>query len=215
MVARPARVAAFLPELFPIPDAVGDGVRKFEPKLMSKHTDLAAVVRFVREHVAEHFRPNRPSGSPAVAVKFLDEAAPSITGLTNGIVPTERFSKHIHTASGALRQCFTGLLRRAARAVELRRDFQVWSGEANPLGAHIVHVREDGRDAADLAGRCGPPCAGVKIFDEQLVHALVRGKYLDCRLGEWSLTTLWARGRASDKAGCGVHILGVPYKQVN
>jgi hypothetical protein len=43
-----------------------------------------------------------------------------------------------------------------------------------------VHVREDRGNGADLAGRFGSPGGGVKMFDKNLVHALIGGKDLDC-----------------------------------
>jgi hypothetical protein len=42
-----------------------------------------------------------------------------------------------------------------------------------------VHVRENRRDGAGLAGRFGSPSARVKMFDKHLVHALISSKYLD------------------------------------
>jgi hypothetical protein len=42
-----------------------------------------------------------------------------------------------------------------------------------------VHVRENRRDGADLAGRFGSPGGRVKMFDKHLVHALIGSKYLD------------------------------------
>src|ERR1700733_8504429 len=113
---------------------------------MREHEHLAAMVGFVSKHVAQHLHANRPRPSPAVSVKLLD-AAPR-TPRTG-----ERFSKHLRTASGALSQSSTGLLRRAVCAVELGWNLQVRSGKPDPLGADIVHVGEDRRDAADVAMR--------------------------------------------------------------
>jgi hypothetical protein len=84
---------------------------------MREHTHLPAMVGFVREHVAQHFRANRPRPSPAVSVKLLDAAAAT----------PERFSEHLRATSGALGQSRTGLFRRAVRAVELSRNRQVRS----------------------------------------------------------------------------------------
>src|SRR3989442_3632001 len=126
---------------------------------MREHTYLPAMVGFVRKHVAQHFHANRPRPSPAVSAKLLDAAL------------TKRFSEHLRAASGALGQSRTGLLRRAARAVELSWNLQVWSCKPDPLGADIVHVREDRRNGADLAGRLGSPGGRVKMFDENLVYA--------------------------------------------
>jgi len=97
---------------------------------MCEHTHLPAMVGFVRNHVAQHFRANWPRLSPAVSVKFLD-AAPSTA---------ERFSEHLPAACGALGQSRTSLLRRAVRTVELRRDLQVRSRKLDALGADIVRA---------------------------------------------------------------------------
>src|SRR5260370_38013411 len=106
---------------------------------MREHTHLPAMVGFVRKHVAQHFRANRPRLRPAISQKFLD-ATPTTT---------ERFSEHLRAASGALRQSRAGLLLRAMRAVELRWDLQMWSGKPHPLGSDVVHVREDRGHGAD------------------------------------------------------------------
>ena len=70
---------------------------------MRQHTDLPAMVGFVRKHVAQHFQANRPRPGPTVSSKLLDA------------VPTtaERFAQHLRAASGASGQSRTGLLRRA------------------------------------------------------------------------------------------------------
>jgi hypothetical protein len=127
------------------------------------------MVGLVSKHVAEHFRANRPRPTPAVSAKILDAT----------LAIAERFSEHFRAASGALGQSRAGLLPRTARAVELSWNFQVRSGKPDPLGTHIVHVREDGRNTADLAGRFGSPGGRVKMFDKHLVHALIGSKYLD------------------------------------
>ena len=153
---------------------------------MREHTHLPAMVGFVSKHVAEHFRANRPRPTPAVSEKLLD-AAPTIA---------ERFSEHLRAASGALGQSRAGLLRRAVRAVELSWNLQVRSGKPDPLGTDIVHVREDRRNGADLAGRFGSPGSRVKMFDKNLVDAIIGGKDLDRGSAELSvnlgLTKRWA-----------------------
>jgi hypothetical protein len=136
---------------------------------MREHTDLPAMVGFVSKHVAQHFRANRPRPGPAVSAKRLDASATT----------AERFSEHLRAANGALGQSLTGLLRRAVRTVELSGNLQVRSCKPDPLGADIVHVREDGRNSADIAGRVGSPGGRVKMFDQHLVHAIIGGKYLD------------------------------------
>jgi hypothetical protein len=40
-------------------------------------------------------------------------------------------------------------------------------------------MREDRRNSAGLAGRFGSPDGRVKMFDENLVHAIIGGKDLD------------------------------------
>src|SRR6202140_1926371 len=166
IVAGAPRRPALFPQLFPIPDPVTHLFRQRESELMREHTHLPAMVGFVRKHVTQHFRANRPRLSPAVSVKLLD-AAPRTA---------ERFGEHLLAASGALGQSRTGLPRRAVRAVELSWNLEVRSCKPDPLGADIVHVREDRRNGAGLAGRLGSPGGRVKMFDKNLVHAIVGGK---------------------------------------
>jgi len=170
---------------------------------MREHTDLSAMVSFVRKHVAQHFQANRPRPSPAVSAKLLD-AAPTAA---------ERFSEHLRAARAALGQSGTSLLRRAVCAVELGWNLQVPSCKPDPLAADIVQVREDRRNGADLvlagviAGRFGSPGSRVQMFDQNLVHAIIDkedlgGRDLDCGSAELSvnlgLTKLgWTRGHGS------------------
>jgi hypothetical protein len=79
-------------------------------------------------------------------------------------------------------------------AVEQPWNFQVRSGEPDPLGADIVHVSEDGRDGASLAGWFGFPGGRVKMFDKKLVDAIIDRKYLACCGAEWSLRLECTRG---------------------
>jgi hypothetical protein len=151
---------------------------------MREHTHLPAMVGFVRKHVAQHFRANRPRRSPAVSAKLLD-APPT---------PAERFSEHLFTANGALGQSHAGLLLSAVRAVQLSRHLQVRSCKPNPLGADIVHVRENRRNGAGVARQFGSPDSRVKIFDNHLVHALIGGKDLDCGSAELSVNLGLRRG---------------------
>ena len=97
----------------------------------------------------------------------------------------------------ALGQSRTGLLRRAARAVELSWNLQVRSGEPDPLGADVVHVREDRRNGADLARRLGSPGDRIKVFDNDLVHAIVGGEDPDCGLAELSMNIGLTRAHGS------------------
>jgi hypothetical protein len=144
------------------------------------------MVGFVRNHVAQHFHAHRPRPSPAVSEKFLD-AAPA----------AERFSKHLLAASGALGQSRAGLSRRAVRAIELSRNFHVRSRKPDPFAPHVVHVRENRRDAAGLARRFRSPRGRINMFDEHLVHALVGGKYPHCGSAEFSLHFALMRGHGS------------------
>jgi hypothetical protein len=89
-----------------------------------------------------------------------------------------------------------GLLLTAVHTVE--GHLQVRSCKPNPLGADVVHVRDNRRHGAGVAGRFDRPGSRVKIFDHHLVHALIGGKDLDCRLGRVECEP-WAdaRSRAS------------------
>src|SRR6266851_10191388 len=176
-VAGAARRPALFPQLFPIPDPGRHLFWQRESELMREHAHLPAMVRFVRKHVAQHFRANRPGPSPAVSEKLLD-AAPTTA---------ERFSEHLRAASGAPGQSRAGLLGRAVRAVELSWNLQVRSCKPDPLGADIVHVREDRRNRADLAGRFSSPSGRVKMCDKNLVHPITSGKDLDCGSAQLSL----------------------------
>ena len=81
---------------------------------MREHAHLPAMVGFVREHVAQHLRADRPGLRPAVSEKLLD------AGLIFRLTTTaERFGEHLRAASGAFGQSRAGLLLGARRAVEL------------------------------------------------------------------------------------------------
>src|SRR5581483_696708 len=150
---------------------------------MREHTHLPAMVCFVRKHVAQHFYANRPRTSPAVSTKLLDAASTT----------AKRFSEHLRAASGALGQSRTGLLRRAVRAVELPWNVQVRRGKSDPLQADVMHVREDRRNAAGLAGRFGCPGRRIKMFDKNLIHTIIGGEDLDCGSADLSLNLVLAR----------------------
>jgi hypothetical protein len=147
---------------------------------MREHADLPAMVGFVGKHVAQHFQADRPRPSPSVSTKLRD-AARTIA---------ERFPEHLHTASSALGQPRTGLLRRAVRTVELWWNLQVRSGKPDPLAADIVHVREDRRNGADTALRFGTPGSRIKMFDKNLVDAVVGDKNLGGRGLHWGMAEL-------------------------
>ncbi len=53
-----------------------------------------------------------------------------------------------------------------------------------------MYVRKDRHDGADVAGRFGRPGGRVKMFDEDLVHAIVGGKDLDGGPAELSVLGL-------------------------
>src|SRR6202030_4666958 len=126
----------------------------------------------VTKHLAQHFHANRPRPRPAVSKELLHAAA-----------TPERFTEHLRAPSGALRQSRAGLLRRAVRAVELSWNLQVRSCEPDPLRADVVHVREDRRYGASLAGRFGFPGGRVKMLDKNLDHALIAVNDTDCCSG--------------------------------
>src|SRR5438874_2707615 len=187
IVAGAARRPALFPQLFPIPDSGRHLGRQPESELMREHTHLPAMVGFVSKHVAQHFQANRPGPGPAVSAKLLDAASTT----------AERFSQHLRAASGALGQSRAGLLWSAVRAVELSYNLQMRSCKPDPLAADIVHVGEDRRNAADLAGRFGSPGGRIKMFDKNLAHAIIGGKDLDCGSAELSVNLGLTRGHGS------------------
>ena len=154
---------------------------------MREHAHLPAMVGFVRKHVAQHFHADRPRLSPAISSKLLDASTTT----------AQRFSQHLRATSGALGQSRLCLLWRAVRVFELWWNFQVRSGKPDPLTTDIVHVREDGRNGADPAGRLGSPSCGVKIFDKHLVDAIIGRKDLDCGSADWSVNFVLFDGHGS------------------
>src|ERR1700688_2727298 len=66
------RKAVLLPQPVPLPAAVGGCVRQAKTKLVREHDDLAAVMRFVGEHVTKHRRTSRPRACPTAAREFCD-----------------------------------------------------------------------------------------------------------------------------------------------
>jgi hypothetical protein len=60
-----------------------------------------------------------------------------------------------------------------------------------------VHVREDRRDAAGLAGRFRSPGGRVKMFDKNLIHPLVGGKDPHRGSPEFSLNLVLTRSHRS------------------
>ena len=71
------------------------------------------------------------------------------------------------------------------------------SCKPDALGANIVHVREDRRNGASLAGRFGSPGGRVKMFDKNPVHAFIGGEDLDCGSAQLSVNLLLTRGHGS------------------
>jgi hypothetical protein len=55
-------------------------------------------------------------------------------------------------------------------------------------------VREDRRNAAAFTGRFGSPGGRVKMFDKDLVHAIIGGKDLHCGSAELSVNLVLTRG---------------------
>ena len=176
IVAGPARRSAFFPKPFPIPHSGHDFVRQPKSELMREHADLPAMVSFVSQHVAQHFRANWPSLGPAVSAK-LPDAAPA----------AERFREHLRATGGAVGQSGTDLLRPAVAAVQLPRNLQVRSRKPDPLAADIVHVGKDRGNAARVAGRFGSPDSRVEMFDNNLVDAIIGGKDLHCGSADSSM----------------------------
>src|SRR5579863_7047743 len=153
---------------------------------MREHTYLPTMMGFVRKHVAQHFEASRPRWGPAVSAKLFQSATVA-----------ERVGQHVCAERGALGQSRTGLPRCAVCAVELWRYLQVRSGKPDPFGADIMHVGEDRRNVADVAGRFRPPGGRVKMFDQHLVHAIIGGKNLACGLAESSVNLVLTRGHGS------------------
>ena len=186
-IAGAAWGPAIFPQLFPIPESGRHPDRQRESELMREHAYLAAMVGFVRKHVAQHFHANRPRLSPAVSAKLLDAA----------LAIAECFGEHLRAARGALGESRAGLLRRALRALELSRNLQVRSCKPDPLNADVVHVREDRDNGAGLAGRFGFPGTRVEMFDKHLIHALIGGKDLDRGPAELCVNVVSRRGHVS------------------
>jgi hypothetical protein len=100
-------------------------------------------------------------------MKFLSAAA------------AERFCEHFRAASGAPGQSGTGLPRRAARAMELQRNFQVRSGKPDPFAANVMHMCEHCGNGASFGGWPGSPRGRIKVLNKGLVHAIIGGKDFD------------------------------------
>jgi hypothetical protein len=134
--------------------------------LLREHANLSAMMSFMGQHVAQHFHADRPGLTPAVPLKLLDAATTA-----------ERFREHFGTARPTIGQRCAGLRLSAMGAIELNWDLQVRSCQPDPLTTNIVHVRKDGSDAADLAGRFRGPCVSTEMLDNRLIYAIIDRKY--------------------------------------
>lgn len=157
------------------PSTVFPNSRCRMPPLSAEDSELAreqkylpTVVGFVRKHVARHFRAGRPRLCPCVSAKLLDAARAA----------AEDFGEHLYATSGTPGRRHASLLLRAARAVEFSRNLQVRSREPDPLGAHIMNVRENCRDGANLARRFCSPGGWIQMRDRDSVDAIVGNKDL-------------------------------------
>lgn len=71
------------------------------------------------------------------------------------------------------------------------------SREPDPLGADIVHMREDGRYGADIADRFGSPRVRVKVLQKVLVDVVCSSKEIHCGSSELSVNLESTRGHGS------------------
>ena len=100
----------------------------------------------------------------------------------------ERFREHLLAAGGALRQGLASLLCRAVHPAELRGNLEVRCCQPEPFGSDVVHVREDRRNRADLAGRFSCPYCRIELFDEELVRPIIGGKNAHGRSAELTIS---------------------------
>ena len=57
-------------------------------------------------------------------------------------------------------------------------------GEPEPFSAHVVDMGEDGGDGAAAAWWFGAPGSGIKMIEDNLVHAVVESVNFDqCLIG--------------------------------
>jgi predicted transcriptional regulator len=94
------------------------------------------------------------------------------------------------------------------------------SCKPDPLGANIVHVREDRRNGASLAGRFGSPGVGSRCSIRTRFIAYIGGEDLDCGSAQLSVNLLLTRGHGSVlldlyyfRAAGGHHGIGIPLSQ--
>jgi len=154
--ARACGEAGLFPELLPMPDA-GSFVEDAVAELVRQHQNLAAMMRFVREHVSEH----GPSGGPRLrptAARELCNAAIRSSG--------ESIRQHAQALRGASPVRGSSLLHGAAVGIERQRTLQVRRGILQPHKTAVVQMREDRRDGpatAFLTRRLGTPRARVEL----------------------------------------------------
>jgi len=136
--------------------------------LVSERNDLAAVMRFVGEHVGEHGRAGRPIACPTPAREFRHPPV--------GIL-RQRFFEHLETARGAFAMSHGGLPLRAAKGIERRRAFEVRRRMLQPNQTAVVQVGKDGGDGAALAAllpqEFGTPRGRREMLEEDLVHSVI------------------------------------------
>ncbi len=110
---------------------------------MREQADLATMMSFVREHVGKHGGAGGPGGSPSVSTEFHDAAARIGEG----------FGEHPRATPGGFGQGGAGLALCAASAMKWVRQFDVRSGETQPLATDVVNVREDSGERTKIAAR--------------------------------------------------------------
>ena len=129
---------------------------------MGQHTNLAAMMRVVRDHVSLHGRACRPWFRPTVAVK--DPA----------LRLRKSFGQHLGAAGATFKQSLGGLFLRTAAALKWCRKRQVWCGKPYPFTANVMDMAEDGGNCASFApGQLRVPSSGIEMLENDLVHPFV------------------------------------------
>ncbi len=154
---------------------------------MREHTHLPAMVGFVRKHVAQHFRANRPRRSPAVSAKLLD-AAPTTA---------ERFSEHLRAAAA-----LSANPARACCGVQCARlscggTFRCGAVSLTHLQRTLCMCVKIAAMVRALPGGLALQAAGSRCSISNLVHAIIGGKDLDCGSAELSVNLVLTRGHGS------------------
>src|ERR1700721_2973113 len=128
---------------------------------MSQHTNLAAMMGVMRQHVGLHGCPRRPRFRPTVAVEDL------VLRLGKG------FRQHVGAAGAAFEQSRRGLFLRTAATLKCRRERQVWCGEPYPFTADVMDMAKDGGDRTTLIpGQLGTPRGRIEMLEDDLIHPL-------------------------------------------